>query len=226
MAKIKFGMMMTDARGKLGGHVFAKNRSGNYIRTKVTPVNPSTSYQTAVRALFAAITAGWSVLTNAQRVAFNAAVGDWSTTDIFGDLKNPSGKTLYQRLNQNAQNVGYAALTTPPAKETVPEDVVTDVTIAIGAGTLTLTGASASADATILLSATPQLSQGTTFVKDRLRNIGFQVASTFAAATAYTDYTAKFGIPTAGDNVSVAIQYVLPTGQVSPMQILKATVNA
>lgn len=226
MAKIKFGAMMVDARGKLGGHVFAKNRGGNYIRTKVTPVNPSSSAQTAIRALFAAITAGWSTLTTAQRAAWNGAVGDWATTDIFGDLKNPSGKTLYQRLNQNAQNVGYSALTSPPAKATLPEDVVTAVDIAVGAGTLTLTGASASASATILLSGTPSLSQGTTFVKDRLRNIGSQVASTYAAATAYTDYVAKFGAPTAGDNVHIAIQYVLATGQVSPMQIVKATVVA
>lgn len=45
MAKIKFGMMMTDARGKLGGQVFSKNRSGSYVRTKVTPVNPQTTTQ-------------------------------------------------------------------------------------------------------------------------------------------------------------------------------------
>lgn len=226
MAKVKFGMMMTDARGKLGGHVFAKNRSGNYVRTKVTPVNPSTSFQTAIRALFAAITAGWSILTNAQRDAWNGAVGDWARTDIFGDLKNPSGKTLYQRLNQNAQNVSYPALTVPPAKDTVPEEVVTGIEIAVGAGTLTLTGASASASATILLSATPSLSQGTSFVKDRLRNIGHQVASAYAAATAYDDYEDKFGSPVAGQNIHVAVQYVLATGQVSPMQILKASVIA
>ena len=43
MAKIKFGMMMTDASGKLGGQVFSKNRGGSYVRTKVTPTNPQTA---------------------------------------------------------------------------------------------------------------------------------------------------------------------------------------
>ena len=57
MAKIKFGMMMTDARGKLGGQVFSKNKGGAYVRTKVTPSNPQTIAQTTRRALFAAI---WS----------------------------------------------------------------------------------------------------------------------------------------------------------------------
>ena len=36
MAKIKFGAMMVDASGKLGGQVFAKNRGGAYIRTKTS----------------------------------------------------------------------------------------------------------------------------------------------------------------------------------------------
>src|SRR3546814_19213217 len=104
MAKVKFGALMTDARGKLGGHVFSKNRAGSYLRTKVTPVNPQTIYQTSVRALFGAISSQWSGLSQAVRDSFNGAVADWATTDIFGDLKNPSGKALFQRLNNQARS--------------------------------------------------------------------------------------------------------------------------
>src|SRR3546814_20356183 len=78
MAKVKFGALMTDARGKLGGHVFSKNRAGSYLRTKVTPVNPQTSYQTSVRALFGAISPQWSGLSQAVRDSFNGAVADRS----------------------------------------------------------------------------------------------------------------------------------------------------
>ena len=52
MAKIKFGMMMTDASGKLGGQVFSKNRGGSYVRTKSTPVNRQSSAQMNVRGIF------------------------------------------------------------------------------------------------------------------------------------------------------------------------------
>lgn len=52
MALIKFGMMMTDARGKLGGHVFTKARNGATIRTKVSPANPQTSAQSLSRSIF------------------------------------------------------------------------------------------------------------------------------------------------------------------------------
>src|SRR5690606_26146133 len=99
MAKIKFGMMMTDARGKLGGQVFSKNRGGSYIRTKVTPSNPRSSFQQAIRTLLSGFSQAWSSLTANQRSAWNGAVSNWSKTDIFGDIKNPTGKNLFVRLN-------------------------------------------------------------------------------------------------------------------------------
>lgn len=226
MAKIKFGALMVDARGKLGGHVFSKNRAGAYLRTKVTPVNPSTGSQSAIRALFGSITQGWSALAQSAREAWNDAVADWARTDIFGDLKNPSGKNLYQRLNQVAQLYGYSALTTPPAKVAMPEDQVTAVAIAIGAGTLTLTGAPSDANFKVVLSGTPVLTDGTTFVKNRLRGFDHQVSNAYDAGDAYTAYVAKFGAPTADANVHIAVQYVASSGQLTPMQIIKATVTA
>lgn len=92
--KIKFGALVTDGRGKLGGHVASKNRSGNYLRTKVTPSNPQTAAQQATRAVLGSLSTAWSGLTLAQRNSFNSAVGDWSGTNIFGDIKNPTGKNL------------------------------------------------------------------------------------------------------------------------------------
>ena len=49
--KIKWGALVVDGRGKLGGHVAAQNRGGSYLRTKVTPSNPQTTFQTGVRSM-------------------------------------------------------------------------------------------------------------------------------------------------------------------------------
>tara|TARA_R110000796_G_scaffold42100_2_gene104305 strand:- start:2301 stop:2981 length:681 start_codon:yes stop_codon:yes gene_type:complete len=226
MAKIKFGMMMTDARGKLGGQVFSKNKGGAYIRTKVTPTNPQTIAQSVVRALFGVISQGWSALTIAQRTAWRESVDSWKTTDVFGDLLSPTGKELYQRLNNQAMVVGYSAITSPPAKVVLPDDIVTAVTIAIGAGTIALTGASTSASITVDLSGTASLTAGTKFVKNRLRNVYAVAGDSFVDATAYTDYVAKFGIPTAGANIVIGVKYVASNGQATPRQTVIATVTA
>lgn len=226
MSKIKWGMMVVDGRGKLGGHVLSKNRSGAYVRTKVTPTNPQSVRQGAVRALFASISAAWSILTDAQRAGWNGAVTSWATTDVFGDLKNPSGKNLHQRLNQNLGNTNQTLIDAVPAKVELPTDQITAAPIGITAATLTLTGAYSTAGTAIQVFATTQLSQGTSFVKNRLRQIYTADAASYVAADAYTAYVAKFGAPTAGDNVFIAARYVADNGQASVLQTLKSVVSA
>ena len=225
MAKIKFGMMMTDARGKLGGHVFSKNRSGAYVRTKVTPVNGQTTAQTGVRAIFGSISQQWSGLTQAARDAFDGAVEDWARTDIFGDLKNPTGKNLYQRLNNQLVVAGLAPIGLPPAKLEMPDAVISEVEIDLTADEIYITGADDSGSAQVVVFATASLSQGTKFVKNRLRQIDSLPGDALDSAALYTAYVNKFGAPLANQNIVFGIKYVLATGQASPMQTIKATIT-
>jgi len=227
LMKIKWGALVVDGRGKIGGHVASKNRSGAYLRTKVTPVNPQTSFQTAVRVLFGAISQAWSGLTDAQRVGWDAAVSIWQKTDIFGDLKSLTGKALFQRLNNQAQSSGYPAVTNVPNLGVTPEGIVTDSTLDIGGTSLLATGRYNLADGRIMVFATAPLSQGTTFVKNKLRLIHTSLGNDIGFnGDAYAAYLVKFGLPVAGDNVYFAFKYVLPTGQASPMQIIKTAVIA
>jgi len=115
MAKIKFGMMMTDARGKLGGQVFTKTRSGATVRTKVTPVNPKTSFQGSVRNAFANISRQWALLDPEERNGWNTGVSDYAKTNVFGDTYLPSGKSLFQQINNNLSTAGASLVQTVPA---------------------------------------------------------------------------------------------------------------
>ncbi len=125
--KIKFGSFIVAGSGKIGGHVASKNRGGSYLRTKVTPNNPQTVAQMTVRGIFASISSAWSSLTQGQRDSFDGFVAAYSTTDIFGDIRNPSGKNLYQRLNQNLENTGQGLITTCVAPTEVPFANLTSV---------------------------------------------------------------------------------------------------
>ena len=120
MARIKFGMMMTDARGKLGGHVFTKAKSGATIRTKVTPLNPKTSAQSEARGALSANSQAWRTLTENQRLAWNSAAQEVSKTNAFGDTYFPSGKNYFTAVNNNLRNVGGAILVEPPALVEMP----------------------------------------------------------------------------------------------------------
>ena len=227
MAKIKFGMMMTDARGKLGGQVFSKNRSGSYVRTKVTPVNPQTSFQQASRFLLGALSQAWSSLTRGQIEAWNNAVNEWARTDIFGDLRNPTGKNLFTELNKNAVQAGYSQMTEPPAKEEMPIVTLDKATLGIAANELEVELSGNAVGHTLQFRATPTLSNGTTFVKDKLRVIGYVTGSATQTIDIGADYQTRFGLPlTAGANVWLEMRVVLPKGQVSPPQLIQVVVNA
>lgn len=224
--KAKFGAIVVAGSGKVGGHVFSKNRGGAYMRTKVTPSNPNTVAQQNVRAILSSLSQSWSALSDAQRLSWQNAVADWTTTDIFGDIKNPSGNNLYVRLNSVLLNSGQATIDVPPLKEEMPYTEISSAIFDVSSSTLIVTFADATYDGVALaVSATPQLSQGVNFVKSQLRRIGTVDGATGAVAVG-TEYIAKFGIPTIGANIRLQVQPVLATGQIGTPQSVKVLVQA
>lgn len=214
--KIKLGSNIADARGKLNGHVFSKNRYGNYVRNKVTPVNPSTSFQTTVRNRLAGISSSWAGLTAVQRNAWNAAIGSYGKTNIFGDIINPSGKTLHQKLNNELLICGEAVISTPPVPVGVDAFTAISIAIAAGAATAALTYASViAADHKVKIYATPGLSAGVSFVKSEYRLLAVIAAADVSPYSFKAAYEARFGaLPAAGQKVFLkVVQVNTETGQ-------------
>lgn len=195
MAKLKWGALAVDGRGKLGGHVLARNRSGAYIRTKVTPNNPQSTYQSIARALLAAFSSKWRALSQVQRDAWNGAVASFSGTNVFGDLVNPTGKNLFTRLNINIANAGGTKILLPPMPTELPSIVGTTLAV-VGAGASTITFP-AVGTTSVFIEATPPLSPGVGFFKNKFRLISNYVAGDAAITVTTADYDARFGSPIA-----------------------------
>lgn len=209
---MKFGALVVDGRGKIGGHVASKNRAGAYLRTKVTPVNGQTSYQNAIRNRFTTLAQAWRGLTEAQRDAWNAAVSDYSRTDIFGDLKQPTGSNLYQRLNNNLVTIGETAILNPPLPSAVGEVVAESLTAKDGtvaqALSLVLTG-NVPAGTSVKVMATAPISAGRSFVKSQYRLIGILDPAATTPVNLLSDYQAKFGSTgSAGQKIFVKVTAV------------------
>ncbi len=220
MAKVKFGAMMTDARGKLGGQVFSKNRGGAYLRTKVTPVNPQTASQQEVRNRLTAFSQGFRSLTLAQIMSWNSAVVDFQTTDIFGDLKKPTGLNLYVKLNSNIDQAGGAAIDTPPNigdTANSPAVMTAMTATAVGGGAISVVFAPTpvAADNALVLYATRPLSAGKNFVKNEFRQIAVIPAAGTSPYSATTAYTTKFGAVAAGQKI---VFRIVPINKLSGIQ--------
>lgn len=224
--KIKFGAMVVDGRGKIGGHVASKNRAGAYFRTKVTPVNPQTAAQNLVRSRLTALSQAWRGLTTEQRRSFDAAVSAYAKTDVFGDKRNPSGVNLYQSLNNNLLGVGASQINVAPQPQGVVTEVLESITSTNATDTLEVGFAAINADAThIKIFATPGQSQGKNFVKSEYRQIDVGDISAAASVNVFASYSAKFGAPIVGSKVFIKVVFVNPaTGEASSAQSMSVTI--
>ena len=194
--KVKFGAIVVDGRNKIGGHVMSKNRAGSYMRTKVTPVNPRSVDQQSARARLAFCSSAWSDMDPASIKSWNSAVFSWSKSDIFGDIKHPSGFNLHQKVNNNILRVGGSGTDTPPVRISLDDlGILTIGTVTASAIPLTFTLQALGTNEKLEILATPPVSVGKTFVKSEYRIIGHTLSLTTGACDAGTLYMAKFGGP-------------------------------
>jgi hypothetical protein len=208
--KAKFGAIVVEGRGKLGGHVMSRNRAGSYLRTKVTPVNPSTTYQVNVRGRLAGIASAWKGLTATQRQAWNDAVPNFQKTDIFGDLRKPAGINLYQRINNALLTIGEAVVTTPPTPAAVPAFSSFTLTADVSDSKVTATFAAAIAvTEKVKLWGTAPQSAGKSFVKSEYRLLGILNNADVSPLEIQSYFTTKFGgFGAAGQKIFVKMSQV------------------
>ena len=229
MAKVKFSALIAEMRKKLNGSVFARNRGGAYLRTKVTPVNPQSIAQVGARNLLTQFSQSWRTLTEAERLAWNGVVTQWSTTDVFGDVVNPSGITLYIRLNINITLAGGTVLTSPPSPTGAEalERVIFSAAVTGDVYEVDSDIAAVPANTAAYLEASPMLSPGISNANSKFRYIATLPAGTTFPYDAYADFAAKYGTLVAGQKAFVRMKFInMSTGEVSQSLVQSAIVGA
>lgn len=191
---MQFGAIVVAGSGKVGGHVASRNKAGAYLRTKVTPVNPQTTAQTEARNRLSSFAQAWRGLTEAQRQSWNAAVKDFARTNVFGELKNPSGFNLYQRLNNNLQIVHGSPLTEAPQLQSVQGMLTLSGVADASASTFAVNYTDATGlDTALKIFATPPVSAGKSFVKNEFRLVTTEEADGVTTTAIGPEYEARFG---------------------------------
>lgn len=193
-AKVKYGEMIADMRGKINGTVHSKNRSGQYMRNKTSPVNPQTASQSGVRNSFSTFAQGWRSLTQAQRDSWTSAAENFTKTNVFGDNVKLTGANLYMSLNRNIATAGGVAISDPPLPAAVTGITSLSGDPDVSDGTIVMTYTPAiPASGTVLIFATAPQSAGVKFVKNKYRFIEAIVAADVSPYDITTAYEAKFG---------------------------------
>lgn len=111
--KVKLGAIITDASGKLGGHSIGRGTHSHYLRAKGASNGSRSVFKQVVRVSFLSLCKMWRELTEQQRISWHNAVELWRNTDIFGDMRYPSGFALFMRCNMRILEAEGTAILSP-----------------------------------------------------------------------------------------------------------------
>lgn len=212
MAKVLLGAGTTDMRNKVNGWVYSRNRYGNYVRTKVTPINPQTQHQQKARQQLGTLSSQWRGLTEAQRKGWIQASPSFPVTDVFGFPLQLAGNALFIALNRNLLKIAATKIEDAPVPVGIPDLFATSLTAdsATPALSIAISEDTIPTGFQLAVYATPNIGPGIGFVKNRYRFIG-----TATAATGVVDilsiWQSRFGTMTSGQKIAVRIALVSST---------------
>lgn len=222
MAKIKWsGIGIVDGRGKLNGTVLSKNRGGAYARVKVTPSNPRSAAQMFVRSNLAFLAQKWKTLTQSERDAWSGAVSNYTRTDIFGDVKTPTGYGLFMRINTALRDASTQLFMNIPAP-TVEIAGVESVDGVEGQSedpnSISVTfDETSTGNGYLLIDASPPLSQGVSSAGSRYKRIANEEVLDFSDPFAVSDFVSSYndvyGSIPEGKKIFIRVTVMMSNGQ-------------
>ena len=239
MANIKFGNGWADARGKVGGVIYSKNKGGSYARNYTKPTNPRTPAQVAQRNRFSYVSSNWRLLTSPEREAWNFAASQVPVSNKVGERINLTGAQYFNRQNLQVFSGGGTTIITSPSQlvdiiGVVSGSVVAGVTagavVSLDLSAILVDGTSViPAGHAAFVYATPMLSNGVT----RPQPSAYRLMTYLPATTSLNNFDIKvayngtFGEILPDSNVWVSIEIVNNvTGQKSQRYEIKTTYNA
>jgi hypothetical protein len=113
MARIKFGSIVTEGRGSLGGHTFQNSRGGSQLRTKPIPRNNPTAAQQLIRSYNPKLQAGWRALTDAQRDIWSRFAITHGINMRLDPDRPISGHSLFMKYNFEYISRGFDLIESP-----------------------------------------------------------------------------------------------------------------
>lgn len=191
--------------GSYQGITASRNRYGQYIRSRATPVQPNTVAQLNQRARMTTNSAAWRGLTAGQKAGWLSLGLAISRTDALGQSYTLNGFGAYCSVNNNKLDAGDAAVSDAPSIVTPADLTTATVTLTAAAFSVAYTATPLGAGVRLFAWVSPQTSAGRTFCGDyRLLTVSAAAAASPLVLT--TLYTAKFGVPVVGNRIFLSLQ--------------------
>lgn len=197
MAKVRFGGGVAEMRRSLEGNTFSRNKGGAYVRQRVRPTNPNTPAQIEKREIMSSLAKKWATeLSQDERQTWIDFATLNPRIDVLGETIELSGIQMFISLNERLLIANQTGLDEAPINQTVQQLTSLSAIFDIGLGdayNITFTPTLIVGQFLQIFS-TPQLSQGISFIKNRIRLILPDDAGDTSPLNAKTKWEARFGL--------------------------------
>lgn len=215
--KTKFGSIVVNGTGRLGGHSIGTGSKGSYLSNHSTKKKTVSPAQTANRLRVNKINRHWNSLTIEQKNSFNNAVDLWLDSDMFGDVQQLTGRQLHFKFNMFNLLAGQAQINVAPVKLSMFKANYGELFVRWSNNRVAInTIGSIWIGKKAIIYASPI---GSNSIELRESSLCFLGVSINAASRFLLDgkYIQRFGLGVPGANIIVGFRIVLSNGQVSPM---------
>tara|TARA_R100001244_G_scaffold3083_1_gene4469 strand:+ start:596 stop:1279 length:684 start_codon:yes stop_codon:yes gene_type:complete len=215
--------LLSEARGSINGATFSRNSSGAYIRSRVKPVNPNTPAQSAARALFATLSAGYKSLSQSDILTWEAARPNFPQQDKLGQTIELTAQQLYMKFNRNLQATGSNVIDVAPSPATVTTPSLGTVTVDNTQFSVAFTPDPLGANELLVISASRCVSAGVNFMgRSGMKQILVEPGTTASPSDIFDEYNAIYGGGTlqAGSKVFVSLKIIDRTTGISSDTIM------
>ena len=214
MAIFTPGAIVSEISGKIAATVYTRNRGGNVIRNRRTPINRRSVKQSQRRQGLGNLASSWRGLTQVQRDSWNGATGNFPYQNSLGETKFLSGEQLFIQFNQNLLLIGSATIDTAPSAFAFATFTLSLAAADTPSFAVTFTPTPLTADNNLAVYATPNLSPGIGSPNaSKFRFIGFIAPAAISPDDMLTDYQAVFGDPVAGQKIFLEARPISVDGQ-------------
>lgn len=190
--------------GSYQGVTSSRNRFGQYVRTRATPVNPNSTKQGLVRARMSANAAAWRALTSTQQAGWSDLGLSMSRTDALGQTYTLNGFAAYCSVNNNLVAAGDSTVSDAPSLVTPSTILTATITLTAASFSVAYTPTPMPASTRLFVYVSPQRSAGRAYESD-FRLLSVTAAAAASPANIFSAYQTRFGTPVVGNKVFLSL---------------------
>lgn len=213
MALLKFGAIITDTRGSIGGTTVKLTRAGPVIQNKSNPTRRLSQLTALQKARVALLADAWkNTLTAPQREDWRDFAAANPLPNTWGDLFPITGVAFYLRVNLALASVGAARLDDAPADQSVTAFTSATLTVtAPNTASLAYAPTPIPASHALLVTATPTLSPGLATYESKMTILTTIAAAAASPQSIATPWNLKIGDFIAGKQYAITARLVKTT---------------